>query len=124
MSSARYDWYQSETKVVICVLLKNAKDKNYSVDIKPDTVEVKADDYNLFLNLCHPIDVEKSTHKPMTTKIEISLAKVVGERWADLTRNVEEVPDNGPAKLNKKDWDKLEKEIEKKEEEEAKVRFF
>lgn len=36
--SVRHDFYQSETKVVITVLLKNAVEKNYKVLIEPEKV--------------------------------------------------------------------------------------
>lgn len=40
----KYDFYQTEVKVVIDVLLKNAKEKNCEVKIDKDTVHLTADE--------------------------------------------------------------------------------
>lgn len=46
----KYDFYQTEAKVVIDILLKNAKDKNCEVKIGRNTISLTADEVNLFLN--------------------------------------------------------------------------
>uniref|UniRef100_A0A6P4FHZ9 Protein SGT1 homolog n=1 Tax=Drosophila rhopaloa TaxID=1041015 RepID=A0A6P4FHZ9_DRORH len=86
--SVRHDWYQSETKVVITVLLKNAADKNYAVEISENRVHMTADGYELDLKLMHPIVVERSSHKAFSTKVEIILAKETGIRWENLEEKV------------------------------------
>lgn len=37
----RYDFYQSDSKVVITVLYKNAEQKNYKVVIEPEKVKIE-----------------------------------------------------------------------------------
>ena len=44
----KYDFYQTEVKVVIDILLKNAKDKNCQVKIDKDTVQLTADEVRKF----------------------------------------------------------------------------
>lgn len=119
--SVRHDWYQSDAKVVITVMLKNAKDKNYKVDIEKQRVHMTADDYLLDIKLFAPINVERSSYKDFPSKVEITLAKEVGIRWESLEEKLEPKPVTAkPPPIHKKDWDSLAKEVEKSEEEEAK----
>ncbi|XP_017073408.1 protein SGT1 homolog [Drosophila eugracilis] len=115
--SVRHDWYQSETKVVITVLLKNAADKNYAVEISQNRVHMTADGYELDLNLLHPIVVERSSHKAFPSKVEITLAKETGVRWENLE---EKAVVAVPVKPKAKNWDRLVSEEEKIDEKEAK----
>lgn len=115
-SSVRHDWYQTDEKVVITVLIKNAL--KYNVDIEPMQVSLTADDYSLDLLLYKEINKEKSSHKITPIKVEITLAKLVGERWPSLTAPEKAAEPNvltKVAKIYKQDWDTLEKEIEKEE---------
>lgn len=121
--SVRHDWYQSDEYVKITVLLKNATEKNYHIKIEPEKVEMTADNYSLVLGLFKPINADKSTHKATPSKVEITLYKLIGERWDNLERRIEEMKDVLP-KLSSKNWDLLAKEEEKKEAEERKVCDF
>ncbi|KAL7729257.1 hypothetical protein ACLKA6_009710 [Drosophila palustris] len=120
--SVRYDWYQSEAKVVITVLLKNATEKNYNVQIEADKVQMTADGYELSLHLLHPIVVERSSHKAYSTKVEITLAKETGVRWETLeqTANSASLAAAPLPTRQVKNWDRLVSEEEKIEEKEAK----
>lgn len=117
--SVRHDWYQSETKVVITVLLKNASEKNYTVKIEPQDVHMAADGYELQLRLLHPIVVERSSHKAYPSKVEITLAKETGIRWENLEQKVETAVAVPPSR-QVKNWDRLVSEEEKIDEKEAK----
>uniref|UniRef100_A0A1B0AB01 SGS domain-containing protein n=1 Tax=Glossina pallidipes TaxID=7398 RepID=A0A1B0AB01_GLOPL len=119
--SVRHDWYQSDAKVVVTVLLKNAKEKNYKVTIEPQHFNMTADGYELDLRLYAPINVERSSYKDYPSKVEITLAKQEGIRWESLeTKTVTAAPALiAPPPIHKKNWDSLAKEVEKKEEEEA-----
>ncbi|XP_034488977.1 protein SGT1 homolog [Drosophila innubila] len=119
--SVRFDWYQSEAKVVVTVLLKNAPEKNYNVKIEADKVHMTADGYELLLHLLHPIVVERSSHKAYTTKVEITLAKETGVRWETLEQNANSASLAAPIPTRQvKNWDRLVSEEEKIEEKEAK----
>ncbi|KAH8416687.1 hypothetical protein KR222_007073 [Zaprionus bogoriensis] len=117
--SVRHDWYQSETKVVITVLLKNASEKNYDVKIEPQDVHMTADGYELQLRLLHPIVVERSSHKAYPSKVEITLAKETGIRWEQLEQKAVAAVATLPTR-QVKNWDRLVSEEEKIEEKEAK----
>lgn len=119
----KYDFYQTEAKVVIDILLKNPKDKNYSLTIAEQEVHLTADDgIDLTIRLLKPIDTEKSTHKAMSSKIEVILYKLEGIMWSSLERKANEESEaeiKAAATTKKYDkWDKLAKEAEKQEEEE------
>lgn len=129
MSLVRHDWYQTDQRVVIDVLVKNANNRNISVDIQSNHVSISGDDIELQLDLAHEIDITKSTFKIMTVKIEIILQKLVGERWTSLTKKEDaatnsfsslpqsqpEQPKESPKK-NDKNWDRLVKDVYEKEE--------
>lgn len=123
MSSLRHDWYQTEQKVVIDVLVKDAKTRNCTVDIQAQRVLVRGDDLELDLELLHEIDATKSSFRILTVKIEITLHKLVGERWTSLTRSlsadetqnlpkqiaVAQQPQTSPSKSDK-NWDRVVKD--------------
>jgi suppressor of G2 allele of SKP1 len=115
--SVRHDWYQTDDRVVVTVLLKNAVEKKYQCQIESDSVTVSAENYELKLELFSPIQPEKSTHKSTPSKIEIILFKRDFGKWLALERKIEEQPQ--PVVIKKKkpdDWEKLAKDIEKNEE--------
>lgn len=118
----KHDWYQTEEKVVVNVMIKKAEELNCKVTIEQDRLLLEADgDIRLELHLCEPINVEKSTYKFGSVKVEVTLMKLVGTRWADLTK---EKAETKPAVVNiyKQDWDSVAKSIEQ---EKAEVwRFF
>lgn len=128
MSSVRHDWYQTDQRVVIDVLVKNANRRNISVDIQPTHVLIRGDDIEMDLDLAHEIDTPKSTFKIMTVKIEIILQKLVGERWSSLMKKDAAVgaaatakpftilPHQESAKKNDKNWDRVVKDVYEKEE--------
>lgn len=89
MSSVRHDWYQTDERVVIDVLVKNANSRNCSVDIQSSHVSVRGDDLQLNLDLYHEIDTIKSSFRITSVKIEIILQKIIGERWLSLTKTSE-----------------------------------
>lgn len=131
-STIRYDWYQTEFHIILTILVKNTTD--VKVDYKNDTLNVSAqlpsdNKYNLKLDLAYPICVEQCSHKVLTSKIEIKLKKQDDTRWLMLEKKpvvqpAEKKPDE-PVVEQKcrypssskiyKDWNKIEKEIEKQE---------
>ncbi|XP_058466211.1 protein SGT1 homolog [Malaya genurostris] len=113
----KYDWYQSDTAVTITVMLKNATDKNYSVVIEPKFVSLSADGIEpITINLWDTINHEQSSHKVTPSKVEIKLAKMVGNRWETLEKKI--LLNESSTAKNVHDWDKISKDIEKQEAEE------
>lgn len=134
----RYDWYQTETHVIVTILAKNTQ--NVKIVYGQNTLSVSAllpsgNEYSLELDLAHPVVSEQCLHKVDPSKIEIKLKKQSGIRWNSLKGNpvaeakVQPIPQEilqagsqppkYPSSCTKApDWNKLEKEIEKQEAEE------
>ncbi|KAG4067717.1 hypothetical protein HA402_005489 [Bradysia odoriphaga] len=117
MSTAvRHDWYQTEETVVVTVMIKKAIELNCEVTIEQDRLLIEADGgIRLEFHLCHSINVEKSKYKYGSVKVEVTLIKLIGQRWADLTKEKAEAK---PKVVNiyKHNWDSLAKLIEKEHE--------
>ncbi|KAL6447344.1 hypothetical protein ACFW04_001522 [Cataglyphis niger] len=131
----KHDWYQTETHVIVTILAKNTE--NVKVAYEENALSVSAklpsgNEYSLELDLAHPIVVEQCTHKVWPSKIEIKLKKQDDLRWAILEGNpveqnkVKPIPNEilqASQQTSKypssckvyRDWDKVEKEIEKQE---------
>ncbi len=122
MSTAiRHDWYQTEEKVVVNVMIKKAEELNCKVTIEQDRLLLEADgDIRLEFHLCESVNAEKSLYKVGPFKVEITLMKLVGNRWGDLTK---EKAETKPETVNiyKRDWDSLAKSIEQ---EKAEVSYY
>lgn len=116
--SVRHDWYQSDDRLVVTVMLKNAVEKNYKCEINEDLLRLTADNYELSLQLLNPVVPEKSSHKATPHKVEIILIKRDFGRWASLERKQEEEKKVVSTKHKKPDdWEKLAKEVEKEKDE-------
>lgn len=122
MSSARHEWYQTDLKVVIDVLVKNASNRNCTVDIQPKQVSIRGDDLELDLPLANEVDPTKSSYRISSVKIEITLQKLAGERWISLVKKDDEIatpnltpfhPSNPVASTNQqtKNWDRVVKDV-------------
>lgn len=121
--SLKYDWYQSDQKVVITVMAKNVADKPHSVEILANSVALKTENYELNLQLCKAIDPVSSNYKVTPYKIEIMLAKIDSSRWDSLEVKKEIATEEVKPVIKKKpdEWEKLVKEIDKTEEKEKEV---
>lgn len=89
-SRIRHDWYQTEKKVVIDVIIKKVKKEDVSVAFSSVNVAVTirglpgGGEYNLDLDLCYEIIPEESKYTVLGTKVEVSLAKKSMVRWPGL----------------------------------------
>jgi suppressor of G2 allele of SKP1 len=116
--SVRHDWYQSDDKVVITVMLKNAIEKNYKCEISESQVLLEAENYELLLELLHLVIPDKSSYKATPHKVEINLFKREFLRWSALEKKEEEKKAVAVTKSKKPDdWEKIAKEVEKEKEE-------
>ena len=133
----KYDWYQSETHVVVSVLARNIKQEQLKCDIKERHLNLHVDlpsveDCSLYLHLAHEILPSQCQIKIMSTKIEIKLKKVEGIRWNKLEYDCEsvqlkhvkvDVNTEKAVSIHKyptsshytRNWDKLEKEVKEEE---------
>ncbi|CAG9794513.1 unnamed protein product [Diatraea saccharalis] len=133
----KHDWYQTESHVVITILIKNAPNDKVKVHYGDRSLSVTSalpqsdSEYSLELELAHEIVPSMCTYVVTPSKIEVKLRKKEGLRWNVLEGEgkeevVKAIPQavidasgpQQPPKLFKKDWDKIEKDIKKMEEEE------
>ncbi|CAH1777214.1 unnamed protein product [Owenia fusiformis] len=130
----KYDWYQTDTHVIVTVLLKGVQPDQLVTKIEERTLQVTVNDFHIDLTLAHRISPDQRTTKVMKTKIEIKLKKVDGIRWSALEGTVEEenkvkhFTPGGSAedRVNKypssahctRDWNKIEAEVIKEEKDE------
>jgi len=103
----KFDWYQSDSQVVVSFMTKNAKVEEVSVNIEAERLEVsrKVDEEvdTVSVLLLKNIDASKSSYKILSTKIEVKLIKTAAERWSLLERKEEPVKSNPTVK----DWDRI-----------------
>lgn len=121
MSSLKHEFYQTDKKIVVSVLIEDAANKNPQVVIEPDTLKVSVDGCsNLQFNLFAKIVPEKSNFDLITdkNKIKVSLIKAESGQWDFLERKIV-VPKSDTAP-GQKNWDRVAKDIEQQDNEEKK----
>ncbi|KAG1660800.1 Protein SGT1 [Nymphon striatum] len=125
------DWYQTDTDVVLSIMIKDLKSEDVSLKIELNSVTVNAklpnsEECSVTYNLAHSVVPEKSTWKVLRTKIEVKLKKETGGRWDNLeasepTKNSSQdfasTPSYPSSSTAKKDWNEIGKEINKMVEE-------
>jgi len=133
----KHDWYQTESHVSVNVLAKNLDPSRVRVNFSTMNMVLNAElpngeEYSLNLDLSYPVVPEHSSFSVLKTKVEIKMKKCEGIRWNSLVgqvpANVKQISASTSAPANlpvypssapkKKDWDKIESQIKKEEEEE------
>ncbi|XP_036106108.1 protein SGT1 homolog isoform X1 [Molossus molossus] len=129
-SKIKYDWYQTESQVIITLMIKNVQKNDVNVEFSEKELSAlvklpSGEDYNLKLRLLHPIIPEQSTFKVLSTKIEIKMKKPEAVRWEKLEGEGDvpkpkqfaaDVKNLYPSSsLHTKNWDKLVGEIKEEE---------
>lgn len=141
----RHEWYQSSTSISISILAKGIPSDSASVAILPNKITVSfptpTEPYTFTLAPTYgPIDVDKSTYNITPHKLELTLKKEGGLKWAKLEGESDAPPATtslppaaapstliaaqAPAyptssKHGTKDWDALAKQELKKARDEA-----
>lgn len=108
------DWYQSETHVILAILGKHTSKEDCSIKFDKDEITIQAkfatgEPYNLNIKLSKNIVPERSSYRLLSSKLEILLAKTVGERWDVLER----VIDSKECTSLVRNWDKLVNDLTK-----------
>ncbi|KFO99817.1 Suppressor of G2 allele of SKP1, partial [Calypte anna] len=85
----RYDWYQTESQVIVTIMIKNVQKDGVCVQFSEKEMNASVrlpsgEDYNLKLALLHSIVPEQSTFKVLSTKVEIKMKKPEAVRWEKL----------------------------------------
>ncbi|XP_013413149.1 protein SGT1 homolog [Lingula anatina] len=138
----RHDWYQTETHVIVTILIKNVKKEDLTVEFQEKMLSVtirlsSGSDYSLELDLANHIVPEQSITKILSSKIEIKMKKAEGVRWTHLEGDSDEkikqfkpTPSTQPKSDNPDihkypssshsyhDWDRMAAELAKEEKEE------
>lgn len=91
-----YDWYQTNTHVILNIMIKNLTESDVKVRLIDETLDVtctlaNADEYRLHFNLFKPIYVSESSWTVTPSKLEIKLKKTDRKRWQSL----EVIPEKG-----------------------------
>uniref|UniRef100_A0A8C6E611 Protein SGT1 homolog n=1 Tax=Moschus moschiferus TaxID=68415 RepID=A0A8C6E611_MOSMO len=129
-SKIKYDWYQTESQVIITLMIKNVQKNDVNVEFSEKELSAlvklpSGEDYSLKLRLLHPIIPEQSTFKVLSTKIEVKMKKPEAVRWEKLEGRGD-VPNPKPSVADVKNlypssshytrnWDKLVGEIKEEE---------
>ncbi len=126
-SSLKYDWYQSDQKVVITILEKNVTQDEIDVKFESEavTVRIRSRENNLNLNLFSAILPQKCSYKLFASKVEITLIKDGAGRWEALVKK-EPAADEAAsgAKATSKNWDALAKRLTDEKEDESVETLF
>jgi len=102
----RHEWYQNSQNVIITIYAKGVQKDKTEVDIEEDLVSISfphpsdlSSSFSLSLDpLSALIDPSRSKHQVMSTKVEITLAKVEqGKKWANLEGTAPLQKSNGAA---------------------------
>ncbi|KAK3099651.1 hypothetical protein FSP39_007529 [Pinctada imbricata] len=133
----RYDWYQTQTHVIVSIMLKKIKKEDVKIEMEEKSLSATVklptgSDYSLELDLAHQIQPEKSSFKVMSTKIEIKMKKNEEMMWQKLEGDGQTEVKQFNSQDNKEDaaqkyptsshytrnWDKLVSEIKEEEKDE------
>ncbi|KAM3837289.1 protein SGT1 homolog [Vipera latastei] len=131
-SKIKYDWYQTDSHVIVTIMIKQAKQEDVNVtfsekELKASLKLSTEENYKLKLHLHHSIVPEQSLFKILSTKIEIKMKKPEVIRWEKLegqenSPDLEKsVPASNPTRQypssshHTKNWDKLVGEIKEEE---------
>ncbi|CAJ0577422.1 unnamed protein product, partial [Mesorhabditis spiculigera] len=117
-SNCKYDWFQTETHVTLTILKRGVALEACKALLDPErntlTITVEGDAI-WGGTLAAPVDSSKFVVKCTPAKVEISMPKTTTGRWPALVQT-EDAP-AASSQAPKKNWDAIEKEAEREEEE-------
>ncbi|NP_001016156.1 protein SGT1 homolog [Xenopus tropicalis] len=125
----RHDWYQTESHIIITVMIKNVQKNNVHIRFSERELTVNmslpsGENYSLNLHLLHAIVPDQSIFKVLSTKVEIKLKKTEAMRWETLEGKADsQVKHFTQESMHKypssshytKNWDKLVGQIKEEE---------
>jgi len=140
LKAVKRDWYQTDTHVVITILIKKVNVDDVHIDYGKNSLKFatkipNSNDvvYDLNLQLAKDIVKEQCVFKVTASKIEIKLRKAESYRWNSLeadesedsnVKTFEVAPQVAPtvsyptSSKKPKDWNKLERDVKQEEKDE------
>lgn len=127
IGNLKYDWYQTESHVIITVLVKNLSENDVKSQIGETSVALDLklpnnEDEKVNLELFKSVKPAESTVKVTTSKVEIKLKKAEACQWSKLEGKIAEAEIVKPASAafpsgpsRSKDWDKIVNEFDEEE---------
>ncbi|KAM6948354.1 protein SGT1 homolog, partial [Aplochiton taeniatus] len=125
--NGRHDWYQTESQVIVTVMMKNAPKDGVHVQFFERELSASlrlpsGDDYSLSFHLLHPIAPQHSSYRVLSTKVEIKMKKTEAIRWEKLEgegpeSNIKHFsPNQYPSSSHyTRNWDKVVVDIKEEE---------
>uniref|UniRef100_A0A8C8JYI9 Suppressor of G2 allele of SKP1 n=1 Tax=Oncorhynchus tshawytscha TaxID=74940 RepID=A0A8C8JYI9_ONCTS len=122
----RHDWYQTDSQVIITIMVKNAPKDGVIVnfDNRQLSAVVKlpsGEDFSLNMKLLHSIVPQHSTFKVLSTKVEVKMQKTEWIRWEKLEGEGQEpnvkhfIPSQFLSVTHTRNWDKVVGDISEEE---------
>lgn len=91
MSKIRHEWYQTDNEVVLSVFIRNVKQDELKFELQERSLSLTVPlptgtDVVFDLDpLAHPVDVQASSYRVLTPKIEVKLVKKdKGLKWGKI----------------------------------------
>jgi len=140
-SKIRHEWYQTQTHVVVSILAKNVPRERVRVDFSEAEVDVaiklesSGAEYALSLSLFHRVIPGECKYSVVASKVELTLKKATPGKWESLEGDGQAevaampappkpeaaaavVPSKNVYSGSRKNWDAIETDLKKQEEEE------
>uniref|UniRef100_A0A6M2DLT2 Putative suppressor of g2 allele of skp1 n=1 Tax=Xenopsylla cheopis TaxID=163159 RepID=A0A6M2DLT2_XENCH len=106
----KHDWYQTETHVIITILLKNVDEGKLRINYGSTSLVLKYEEHEFNFQLLNGIIPTSCSHKVTPSKVEIKLAKAIGLRWDKLEADAVLPQPVNPTKANEK-WEQIAREF-------------
>ncbi|XP_061791115.1 protein SGT1 homolog isoform X1 [Nerophis lumbriciformis] len=125
--NVKYDWYQTESQVIVTVMAKNVPKDGVSVKFLEQELSASiglasGENYDLNLRLLHPIVPQQSNFRVLATKVEMKMKKTEAIRWENLEGEGQESnikhfnPNEYPtSSQHGRKWDKIVGDISEEE---------
>jgi len=134
-SRVRHEWYQTNTHVVVSILARQVAQDKVSVQFEAAGVGVTIElergaEYQLNLSLFQKIMPDECKFAVSATKVELTMRKQAAGKWESLEGEGEgelqvasvvdasAAPSKGVYSGSKKDWNNIETDLKRQEEEE------
>lgn len=115
MSMPKFDFYQTESHVILTILKRGLKQEQCEIKYGDGKMTVLADKESIFsADLLHPVNPALFELSCTPSKVEVKIAKLINEHWESLEKKTEE----REPKKQLINWDRLAKEADNEEENE------